>query len=66
MKPIVKIVFVVLLFITTVFAVLVFTTNHFEITFPILFVNMDFMQSSQRLIQMVTESKAGQIIYHIS
>ena len=38
MKPTLKIILVILLFITTVFAVLLFTTDHFEITFPILFV----------------------------
>ena len=38
MNTTIKIAFVILLFITTVFAVLLFTTDHFEITFPILFV----------------------------
>lgn len=38
MKPVLKILFVILLFITTVFAVLLFTTDNFKITFPILFV----------------------------
>ena len=38
MKPTVKVAFVVLLFITIVLTVLLFTTDHFKITFPILFV----------------------------
>lgn len=38
MKPILKIVFVILLLLTIIFLVLLFTTEHFEITFPLFFI----------------------------